>query len=293
MSGHAAGNLRGSLFMVLAMAAFALEDMLYKSVTLALPMGQGLVLFGVLGMALFTLLCVLRGQPPLVAQMWRPGLLLRSGFEVLGRLFFALALAFGDLSTTAAILQALPLAVTLGAVLFLREAVGWRRWLAIWVGFFGVLLVIRPTTQGVAPEAIFALLGMVGFAGRDLATRAAPPSIGNLQLGVLGFGMVILAGLVLMLAFGEAPSLPSGQVWGLLIGAALFGVLAYHAVTVAMRVGQVAVVAPFRYSRLVFAMGLGALVFGERPDLQTWLGAALIVGSGLFTLLASARGPRK
>jgi len=293
VSRDAAGNLRGSLFMVLAMAAFALEDMLYKSVTQALPMGLALVLFGLLGMGVFALLCVARSQPPLVAQMWQPGLLLRSGFEVLGRLFFALALAFGDLSTTAAILRALPLAVTLGAVLFLGETVGARRWLAIAFGFGGVLLVIRPVAGGVAPEAIFALLGMVGFAGRDLATRAAPPSISNLQLGVLGFAMVIGAGVVLMVVFGETPRLPTGQVGVLLVGAALFGVLAYHAVTVAMRVGQVAVVAPFRYTRLVFAMGLGALIFDERPDLQTWAGAALIVGSGLFTLLASTRAARK
>jgi len=105
--------------------------------------------------------------------------------------------------------------------------------------------------------------------------------------------MVIVAGVVLMVVFGETPRLPTGQVGLLLVGAALFGVLAYHAVTVAMRVGQVAVVAPFRYTRLVFAMGLGALIFDERPDLQTWAGAALIVGSGLFTLLASTRAARK
>lgn len=282
-------TLRGSLLMVFAMAAFALEDMFLKTVMRELPVGQVLILFGLGGMGLFAMAARAQGK-----RLWHPGfctrpLIWRSLAEVIGRLGFALAIALTPLSTASAILQATPLVVAGGAVVFFGERVGWRRWLAIGIGFVGVLMILRPGMSGFEMTSLFAVIGTLGFAGRDLATRAAPASMSNLQLGVFGFAMLVIAG-VIALAWSGGAIWPGAQTW-LHLGLATFiGVLAYTALTGAMRHGKISVVAPFRYTRLIFAMVLGVLVFGERPDLFTILGSLVIVGSGAFTLIRSSRG---
>lgn len=284
-----AENFSGSLYMVAAMGAFALEDMFVKSATAVLPVGQVLILFGLGGMGIFALLARLRGEAAFV----RPDrtLAIRSGFEVMGRICYTLALALTPLTSTSAILQATPLVVAMGAALFLGETVGWRRWVAILIGLAGVLLILRPGMQGFVPASIFAVLGMIGFAGRDLATRAARPRLSNAQLGVYGFGALVVSG-VLALGWTGGATLPD---WGTArhLGAAiLFGVLAYECLTRAMRRGEISVIAPFRYARLVFAMILGIVVFGESPDAATWIGSAIIVAGGIYTILREGRARR-
>ena len=194
--------------MVAAMAAFAVEDALFKTATQTIPVALALLIFGGVGLALFATLAHLRGDGVAPRGGLTRGLAIRSAFEVTGRLFFGLSLAFGDLSTTSAILQATPLVVVLGAVVVFGETVGWRRWTAILLGLVGVLMVLQPTGATLQPTAVFALLGMLGFAGRDLATRAAPPKVTNAQLGTLGFAMLVVAGLVLQAVTGTPLAVP-------------------------------------------------------------------------------------
>ena len=281
-------NLRGSLWMVAAMAGFSVEDMFLKSAAASLPVGQILVIFGAGGMIGFAVLAARRGERLLHAAILSPAILIRCVFEVAGRLFYTLAIALTPLSSASAILQATPLVVVMGAALIFGERVGWRRWTAIAVGFAGVLIILRPGLDGFTPLSLLAVLGMLGFAGRDLATRAAPPVLSNLQLGVYGFAMMVPTGAVLLAVSGGA-ALPSAIAAGQLAAATVIGVLAYYALTSAMRMGEVSVVTPFRYTRLVFALILGAAVFGERPDAATLLGSAVIVASGVYTLLRSRR----
>ncbi|MCV2890754.1 DMT family transporter [Ruegeria aquimaris] len=284
-----AENLSGSLYMVAAMGAFALEDMFVKSATAVLPVGQVLILFGLGGMGIFALLARLRGEAALV----RPDrtLAIRSGFEVMGRICYTLALALTPLTSTSAILQATPLVVAMGAALFLGETVGWRRWVAILIGLAGVLLILRPGMQGFVPASIFAVLGMIGFAGRDLATRAARARLSNAQLGVYGFGALVVSG-ALALGWTGGAAFPDWSTARHLGAAILFGVLAYECLTRAMRRGEISVIAPFRYTRLVFAMILGIVVFGETPDAATWIGSAIIVAGGIYTILREGRARR-
>ena len=136
---------------------------------------------------------------------------------------------------------------------------------------------------GFSALSLLAVAGMLGFAGRDLATRAAPMRLSNRQLGVIGFAMLGIAGLVILGWTGGA-RLPDGREAALMLGACTFGIVGYHALTAAMRTGEVAAVTPFRYTRLVFALILAVLLFGERPDAQTLIGAALVVGAGLIGL---------
>jgi drug/metabolite transporter (DMT)-like permease len=283
-----AGNVTGAAFMVLAMALFAVEDTLLKQVSSHLPVSQILILFGTGGTVIFALITWQRGERIFNADLRHPALLIRSLFEVLGRLFFTLSLALTALSTTSAILQATPLLVAAASAVIFREKISGLRWALISMGFVGVLLVLRPGLDGFTPLSILAVLGMIGFAGRDLATRAAPKGLSYAQLGVYGFAMLIVSG-VILLAWRGQMVVPTGFESLMLIAAVLVGVAAYTALTFAMRTGEVSMVTPFRYSRLLFAMILAALVFQERPDAMELFGGAVIVMAGLALMLTGRK----
>lgn len=285
-------NLRGMILMVAAMAGFAVEDMFIKSVSAALPTGQILSMLGLGGALIFAAIAARRGDPVLSPLFFLRPVIIRNLAEVVGTMGFVTAIVLTPLSSASAILQATPLVVTLGAALFFREAVGWRRSLAIAIGFAGVLIIIRPGMEGFRPASLFAVLGVIGLAIRDLATRAVPKSVSSMVLSAYAFAMLVPTGLVL-LAFSGGGAVPSAVAFGKLAGALFVGVLAYYAIVAAMRIGEVAVVTPFRYTRLIFALILGILVFDETPDIWTLTGAALIIGSGLYTLLREIRLGRR
>ncbi len=286
----AAWNGCGAAFMVLSMLGFAIEDTLLKLASQSLPIGQVLVSFGAFGLLAFSAMAIASGETPVSRAMLSPVILVRSLFEVAGRLFFMLAIALTPLSTASAILQSTPLIVITGAALFFKERVGWRRWLSVFVGLGGVLLILRPGAEGFGLLSIFAVLGTLGFAGRDLATRAAPLTLSHHQLGVLGFTSLIFAGLV-ALPFGEAPRLPDAGSAMVLIVASCAGIIGYGSLTAAMRTGEISAVTPFRYTRLVFAMLTGVAVFHERPDTLTLIGSAIVVVAGIVALTLS--NPRR
>jgi drug/metabolite transporter (DMT)-like permease len=216
-------------------------------------------------------------------------MIVRACFEVFGRLFYVLAIALSTLSSATAILQATPIVVVAGAAVFFGEKVGIRRWAAIFVGLIGVMIVLRPTASSFDVFSVFAVLGMLGFAGRDLATRAAPVSLTTSVLGFYGFLAIIVAGRLYSVWTGVPFVIPNLTATGALGGAIVWGVLAYSGLMMAMRVGEVSVVTPFRYSRLLVGLGFGVLVFNETLDTATLLGCGLIVASGLYIL---ARGRR-
>ena len=276
-------NLRGSLYMTASMAGFAVEDAFLKAASAHIPVGQAILIMGLIGIAVFASLARRAGEAPVPRAMFTGTMALRSGFEITGRLFYALAIALTPISTASAILQATPLVVVLGAAVIFGERVGVKRWLLILMGFLGVLIILRPGLDGFSALSLLALIAMLGFAGRDLATRAAPPALSNAQLGVTGFIMLALSGVIITAVTGRV-ALPDAPSLALIGGAAVFGISAYAALTTAMRSGEIAVVTPFRYTRLLFAMVLGVTVFGERPDATTLTGAAIIVICGVIIL---------
>ncbi|MFT5730843.1 MAG: drug/metabolite transporter (DMT)-like permease [Desulforhopalus sp.] len=279
-------NVRGSFFMVFAMAAFAVEDMFVKAAAKTLPVGEILILFGLGGTLIYILLTLLQGDGILHRKILSKVIIIRAISESAGRLFYTLAIALTPLSSASAILQATPLIVVMGAAIFFGEKVGWQRWTAIGIGLIGVMMILRPGLEGFEAASLFALLGTLGFAGRDLATRAAPLVLSNMQLGIYGFFILIPTGAVLV-PFTGGLVLPDSKTSLEVLGVILFGVTAYYFLTCAMRTGEVSVVTPFRYTRLVFALIIGLIVFSERPDFMTLLGSAIVVLSGIFSLLKS------
>lgn len=280
----ASDNLRGSLWMMAAMAGFAAEDGFLKAAAGAIPVGQVLIVEGLAGIAWFSMVALRAGSPPLPRAVLSRTMAVRSIFELVGRLFYALAIALTPISIASAILQATPLVVVPGAAILFREKVGAFRWAMMALGFLAVLLILRPGLTGFSALSLLALIGMLGFAGRDLATRAAPPALSNAQLGVAGFAVLAVSGALILFVTGGA-CVPSLRAAGLMAGAAGFGIAGYSALTTAMRTGEVSAVTPFRYARLVFALGIGVGAFNESPDAQTLLGSAIIVACGLALLL--------
>lgn len=269
--------------MVLAMAGFAVEDAFIKSVSGRIPIGQVLIYMGLAGWIGFSLLARRKGYRAFGRGFWHPAVMLRNGTEILGTASYLWTLTILPLALTSALAQAVPLFVTLGAILFFDAKVGWRRWLAIGIGLAGVLVILRPGFEGFRPEALFGVFAAIALAARDLATRPIPPTIHPLQLAAWGFLAVVPAGLVLLPLSGGMVQ-PSGLDMARIGAAILASMAAYYALTRAMQTGEIAFVTPFRYIRLVFAMIFGWALFAERPDGLTLLGAAIVIGAGLYTL---------
>lgn len=285
----ATANGRGALLMVGSMLAFAFEDLFLKRSAMGLPPGQVISMIGLAGAACFWLIAASQGQRILTADALRGPALIRSLSEAVATMLYVTALALIPLTMNAALLQASPLAVTMGAALILKEPVGWRRWTAILIGFVGVLIILRPGTDGFSAAGMLTVLCVVVLVGRDLSTRVMPDRIGTFQLTTWAYIALVPSGLLLMAISGDGPMPVSVDRWGDLIGALFTGLVGYWAVTAAMRAGEVSVVAPFRYTRLVFAATIAAIFLGERPDTATIIGSALIIGSGLYALWRETR----
>ncbi|HPD91355.1 MAG: DMT family transporter [Rhodobacter sp.] len=278
-------RLQGPLMMVLSMGGFALQDALIKTLAQRIPAGEISLTIGFGGALVFGLMLRRRRLPLVSRQAVRGAVLVRNLAEVFAATCMILGVALVPLSVVSSILQAMPLTVTLGAAVFLGEPVGWRRWSAIVVGLVGVLMILRPGAGGFDQLALIPLAAVFVLSARDIATRKVPPGVASLQLSFWGFLALFPSGLLLLALRGEGLVAPDALEWLMLLGATVFGVLAYAALVMATRTGSIAATTPFRYARLVFAMLLGVLVFGERPDGWMLAGAALVVLAGLYTLM--------
>jgi drug/metabolite transporter (DMT)-like permease len=211
----------------------------------------------------------------------------RCASEIGATYCFLAALMIMPIANITAVLQALPLTVTLGAAVFLGEEVGWRRMAAIVLGFCGVLLIVRPGPDGFSEGALYALLAVAFVTARDLTTRRMSSAVPSLTVTLLASISVTVFALVCSLGIEWQP-VNLSQVM-LLAGAAVFILGGYSLSVMVMRVGEISFVSPFRYTGLIWAILLGWLVFGDWPDGLTLLGAAIVVGTGLFTVIRERR----
>jgi len=285
---HPKDNLRGIALMIAAMAGFALTDSFVKAASRDIPIGQILAISGVIGGLVFAMMTRAQGHAVFSREILTWPVILRNGSEILGTICYVKALSLIDLSTASAILQATPLAVTFGAVLLLGERVHWRRWSAIAIGFAGVLIILRPGASSFDPDTLWAFFGMLALAMRDLATRLVPSSMPTLRISTYGMTMLLPAGLI-MLAFDQGPRAMNLLNWFQTFGFVGLGITGYWAITAAMRVGDISIVAPFRYSRILFALLVGITVFGERPDFWTIFGATLTIAAGIYSFMRQRR----
>ncbi len=282
-------NLRGALMMMAAMAAFTLNDSLMKLLSGELPLFQAMFLRG-LGTTVFFLALAWRmgalRLPDDPRDLWL--VLLRTAGEVGAAFFFLTALFNMPLANATAILQSLPLAVTVAGALFLGERVGVRRFSAVAVGLVGVLLIVRPGAEGFTVYSLYALAAVLCVTLRDIATRKLSPGVPSVTVALAAsLGVTVLSAAGAGVAGGWVAPPASAVLW--LGGATVFLIGGYLLSVLTMRRGEVSFVAPFRYTGLLWALLLGWLVFGDWPDSLTLLGAAIVVATGSFTLWRSGR----
>ncbi|MGH6760176.1 MAG: DMT family transporter [Phyllobacterium sp.] len=284
-------NLRGSLYMALGMASFTINDAVVKQVGEHMNAAQIMFVRGAMATVLVALLAWARNAIIPLSRVHHPMLYLRIAGEVGGTLMFIIALTHVPLALTAAIFQALPLAITIGAALFLNEPVGWRRWVAIFVGFVGVLIIVRPGVTGFSIYSLLILLAVVLAATRDLATRALPSFIPALMISALTSAVITVSGGVMVGPLGGWRPMNATNI-SLLACAAVFVLIGYQFLIMAVRTGDISFIAPFRYTGLLWAIALGYAIFGDIPDVMMITGSVIVVSSGLYTLYREHQASR-
>lgn len=266
--------------MVIAMASFTINDAITKQMLETMELGQILLIRGVFASILILGLAWSSGALAQIRYLRHPMVALRTLCEAGATITFIVALAHMPLANISAVLQMLPLAVTMGAALFFGENVGWRRWLAICVGVSGVMVIVRPGFDGFSIFSLLALVTVMFSTARDLITRLIPQNIPSMQISaVTAIAMTIVGGIIV--ATGSWMPVSTGNL-GLLACAALLLIIGYQCIIIATRHGDISMVAPFRYTALVWALVLGYVVFGDIPDMAMFIGAGAIVLSGLY-----------
>jgi len=278
-------NFKGILLMLIAMAGFTMEDLFMKKLSVNLSTGQILITLGFGSSLVFALMAKSKGYKLTAKIFWSKGMLIRQFAEGIAAIAFITSLTLIPLSTVAAVFQATPLVITMGAALFLGEAVGWRRWLAIIVGLIGVLIIIRPGLNSFGPNVGYVLIAVLFVTVRDLITRKLPMNVPSTIVSFQAFASLIIAGgILIFLSDQKIVGLDKNQIY-FVLGGIIFGVIGYYCIVASTRIGEAGVVTPFRYSRLLFAIIIGFLFFNERPDFLTLLGASIVIMTGIYTVL--------
>jgi drug/metabolite transporter (DMT)-like permease len=273
-------NRRGILGMIASMVLFICNDALIKHVSESLPTGQIIFLRGLSATLLIATMAVALGAWRQMPAVFDRPVLARAAIDSLGTFLYLLALFNMPIANVTAVNLSVPLMLTVCAAFLLREQVGWRRWSAVVAGFIGVLLVVQPAAAGFNWFALVALAATATHAARDLLTRRIRAGIPSIIVTLSTAIVVTIAAAAVSAIEGWQP-LPMRQL-ALLIVASAFLSGGYYLVIDCMRHGELSVVAPFRYTAMLWALLLGYFVWGDVPNLLAWIGIALLVGSGLY-----------
>ncbi|MEJ6405138.1 DMT family transporter [Yoonia sp. 2307UL14-13] len=281
-------NLRGAFLMVGAMCGYTINDAFMKSAAADVPLFQAILIRGIGAVICLTIMCRLLGQLrfDLPRKDWSL-IVLRGLCEVGGTYFFLTALLNMPIANITAILQVLPLSVSLAAALLLGAALGWRRLLAIMVGFLGVLMVIQPGGTDFNGYSIYALIAVACVTLRDIVVRQMSADVPPVLVA-----LVAAVGVTLLGAVGSAFTsfVPLTVAAGLkLMGAMTCLIFGYIFSVTAMKHGDISFVAPFRYTSLLVALIIGFFIFDELPNVLALCGAAIVIATGLFTLYREAK----
>lgn len=283
-------NRRGIIAMASAMASFVANDALVKFVSQSLPASQLIFLRGVFAIALLMLAAQLMGllrKPaegelgPVQQVLLRP-VIVRSALDALATLVYLASLFHLPLGNATAINMATPLMITVFVVLVWHERVSVGRWMAILLGFAGVLMIVQPAADSFNAWALLCLAGTALHAARDICTRNIPGNVPSVLI-TLGTAVSVtaLSGLLSLIQGWQAFTVVQ---LGMLAGASVFLSVGYYLLILSTRAGDMSVVAPFRYVGLLFALVLGWAVWGDLPNALAWMGIGLLLGAGLYML---------
>jgi drug/metabolite transporter (DMT)-like permease len=274
-------NLRSIALMIIGMGCLTLCDLLIKIASQTLPLGLVMIVFGIGSITVFLGLMRTKGESVRLSPLTNLAVVLRNIGDLIAINGMCLALVFVPISTIGAVIQTVPLMVTAAAALFLGERVGARRWLAIVIGFFGTLFVIQPGAGAFDITTTLVLIAAVGMALRDITTKLVQENFSTLLLSSYTSVLFIISGSVLLIISGGA-SVPDIGMIAILATMIASGSLGFFFTTKAVRLGDVSVVIPFRYTRILFSLAAGILILGEQVDVVMLFGSALTILSGLY-----------
>lgn len=276
-------NLRGILAVLLGSTAFVLHDAMAKLLSEELPSSEIILVRGLIGTLMMIAGVYALGATRPLSVLLQPMMMVRLLGTGGATIFIILALRYLPLPTTTTVLQATPLLVTAGAAVLYGDVVGWRRWAAVCTGFLGVVLIVKPGGGGLGDAGYLILFALACTTIRDLSTRGLAKDIPSVFVAAASSVVSTLSGFII-LPFDSAWVMPSTFAWTLMFVSAAFIFVANTMMTVALRTGEIAVVAPFRYVPVPVALMLGFWLWGDVPDTVAWLGIALVLGAGLYTL---------
>lgn len=264
------------------MTCFVTGDTIVKYLAQNIQIGQIIAIRSLMACAITLAMIHYRQAWRDLKYIFDKKVMIRTIAETLATLFFFLGLLELPLGNANAIMQVIPLSVTLGAALFLGEAVGWRRWCAIWIGFFGVMIIIRPGFDGFNAYALFTLLAVIFVTIRDLITRTFDGHVPSLPATfAMTVTTAILGGFMMIPAGASSPISATEYMW-MALGAFIL-IAGQETVIVAMRIGDMSFISPLRYISLPIALFWGFLIFEEIPDIYMLTGSLIVIGMGIYT----------
>ena len=274
-------NLKSIILMIIGMGCLTLADLLIKIASQTLPIGQVMIVFGVGSITVFLGLMSIKGESVRLSPFTNPAVVLRNIGDLIAINGMCVALVYVPISTIGAAIQTVPLMVTAAAALFLGERVGTRRWSAIVIGFLGTLFIIQPGAATFDITTTFVLIAALGMTLRDITTKLVRENFSTLLLSSYTSLLFIISGSVLLIISGGG-SVPDLGMIAILAAMITFGSLGFFFTTKAVRLGDVSVVIPFRYTRLLFSVAAGILILGEQVNAIMLFGSALTILSGLY-----------
>jgi drug/metabolite transporter (DMT)-like permease len=282
MTTNLSENMQGAFLMAACMASFAINDALIKSSSAFFPLVQAIFLRSLFTTGFLGIMAIRKKVPFRVISKADWKLIgLRSFGEVIGAFLFLYAVFNMPLANATAILQSLPLAVTVGAAVFLKEPVGWRRYIAVLIGFTGVMIIVRPGTEGFTSISFFALSAVVFIMIRDLSTRRISRTVPSFLVSFITSVCIMGVSGIAALFIDWTPVTWEGM--SILFAASIFVIAGYILSVSSVRIGEVGFVSPFRYTILIFSMILSITIFGDVPDFWMLLGSSIVVATGIYT----------
>ena len=282
-------NIKGAIYMCLSMAGFVLNDAVIKYASADIGMYQSIFVRGCFAVIIIGIACIYNGSFKIIPNRLDHKLIIwRTLAEIFATITFLTALFYLPIANITALLQALPLTVTLAASWFLGEKIGWRRGVAILIGFIGVLLIIQPGTDEFNVYSILGIFCVIFVTIRDLVVRKFSAKISTLYVAFITAAAIALVGGFLTFTYEGWGPMKLNEVILLFIASTLIFVGYFFAIS-AMRSGQVGFVSPFRYTIMIWAIILGYLIWGDIPNNLTLLGISIVIGMGIFTFWREAQ----
>ena len=276
-------NSKGIILMLISMASFAVGDTFVKISGAFLSPAQIMFFLIAGGLIIFAIIAKFKGETLVDRRACSSVLLIRYCAEMVGLVAMIIGLTKIPLSVVGTVTQASPILVAAGAVIFFKEVISWRRWTSIFIGFVGVVLVIQPGGQNLDYAVIWAVVALVAFSIRDLVTRLTPPDIPSSSIAT--FTMIAAFPFTTAWVFLSGEKFfPPEMDWAVVSSMIILGSFGYLLLITSLRLGELSAIMPFRYSRIVFLLILGFLVFGERPTASMLIGATLILISGVYIM---------